>query len=146
MKSFWIYDAPLTDRGRSLTLFFLRLFVGLMMLTHGLAKLWTFSETMQAFPDPLGVNPTVSLVLVLLAEVGCSLLLMLGVFTRLAVLPLIFNMAVAAFFIHGSDPFSVKELPLLYLGIYIILFFLGGGHYSLDRLIFSDPSFRNTGR
>ena len=44
-------------------------------------------------------------------------------------------MLVVIFIVHGGDPFQAKELPLLYLGIYVVLFFTGGGRYALDILI-----------
>lgn len=116
-------------------LLFLRLFVGIMMLTHGWAKLSAFTGLSDSFPDPLGVGSTLSLVMILLAEVGCSLLLMLGLITRLATLPLMFGMLMAFFVIHGADPFAVRELPLLYLGIYVALLWTGAGRYSLDEVI-----------
>ena len=114
---------------------FLRLFVGCMMLTHGFAKIAMFSTLSQTFPDPLGVGSTLSLIMILFAEVGCSFLLILGLFTRLAAIPLMFGMIMATFVIHAADPFSVKELPLLYLGIYFVLLLTGGGRFSLDEAI-----------
>ena len=53
-------------------LLFLRLFIGGMMLSHGWTKLATFSVLSATFPDPLGVGSTLSLLLILFAEVGCS--------------------------------------------------------------------------
>ncbi|MFR5955158.1 MAG: DoxX family protein [Odoribacter splanchnicus] len=69
-------------------LLFLRLFIGGMMLSHGWAKLASFSTLSATFPDPLGVGSTLSLLLILFAEVGCSCLLIFGLMTRLAALPL----------------------------------------------------------
>ena len=100
-------------------LLFLRLFIGGMMLSHGWAKLASFSTLSATFPDPLGVGSTLSLLLILFAEVGCSCLLIFGLMTRLAALPLMFGMLMAFFVIHGADPFAVRELPLLYLGVYV---------------------------
>lgn len=114
---------------------FLRLFVGAMMLTHGWAKLSSFTALSITFPDPLGVSSTVSLILILCAEVGCSLFLIFGLMTRLATLPLMFGMLMAFFVIHGNDPFAIRELALLYLGIYVVLLWTGGGKYALDELI-----------
>lgn len=114
----------------------LRLFVGLMMLcVHGMAKLLAFSELSASFPDPLGVGSTASLVMILCAEIGCSLLLIFGLMTRLATLPLMFGMLMAFFVIHGGMPFTGRELPFLYLGIYVILLWTGGGKYALDEVI-----------
>ena len=112
-------------------LLFLRLFIGGMMLSHGWAKLASFSTLSATFPDPLGVGSTLSLLLILFAEVGCSCLLIFGLMTRLAALPLMFGMLMAFFVIHGADPFAVRELPLLY----VFLLWGGAGSYSLDEWI-----------
>ena len=44
-------------------------------------------------------------------------------------------MLVVIFIVHANDPFQMKELPLLYLGIYVLLFFTGAGRISLDTII-----------
>ena len=105
------------------------------MLTHGLAKLTSFSELSATFPDPIGLGSTLSLILIIGAEVGCSLFVIVGAFTRLATIPLVFSMLVVIFVVHANDPFQMKELPFLYLGIYILLFFTGAGKISLDSII-----------
>jgi putative oxidoreductase len=117
-------------------LLFLRLGAGAFMLTHGLPKLERLLEGNAAgFPDPIGLGPTLSLVLTILAEVVCSVLIMIGLGTRLASLPLIFTMLVAVFVVHADDPFSRMEMGLLYLLIYFTLLVLGSGKYSVDRFI-----------
>ncbi|MDL2290280.1 DoxX family protein [Paludibacteraceae bacterium OttesenSCG-928-F17] len=121
---------------KNVGLLIFRLLVGVFMLTHGWAKLSSFESMKLVFPDPLGVGSGLSLSLIIVAEFGCSILIILGLFTRLAVLPLMFGMIIAAFVIHGADPFAVKELSLLYLGLYAALLFTGAGRYSADRLIF----------
>ena len=123
------------QRFLSLGLLFLRVLVGITMLTHGLAKLTSFSELSSTFPDPIGLGGTLSLVMIICAEVGCSIFLIVGAFTRLATIPLIFSMLVVILIVHGNDPFQVKELPLLYLGVYIFLFFTGAGKISLDSIL-----------
>ena len=55
----------------SLGLLILRVLVGITMLTHGLAKLTSFSELSATFPDPIGLGSTLSLILIIGAEVGC---------------------------------------------------------------------------
>ena len=121
---------------KNIGLLLFRLAIGGFMLTHGWAKLSNFETMKLTFADPLGVGSALSLSMIIFAEFGCSLLIILGLFTRLAVLPLMFGMIIAAFVIHGGDPFSVKELSVLYLAVYVVLFFTGPGKYSLDRLLF----------
>lgn len=113
----------------------LRLFIGGMMFAHGWTKLMTFHQLAAVFPDPLAIGSKASLVLVLCAEIGCSLLLIIGFMTRLATLPLMFGMLVAFFAVHATDPFAIRELPLLYFGVYVVLLWSGGGAYALDEWI-----------
>jgi len=76
-----------------------------------------------------------SLILILIAEVGCSLLILLGLFTRLATLPSIFGMSIAFFVIHAGMPFAAKELAGIYLMLYIVILLMGPGRYSADYII-----------
>lgn len=119
----------------SAALFLGRLIFGGLMLTHGYPKLQGFSQRMDTFPDPLGLGSPVSLGLTVFAEFFCAILLMLGLGTRLASIPLIITMAVVAFVIHGPDPLGKKEMALLYLAGYILLLIFGPGRFSVDKLI-----------
>jgi len=111
----------------------IRLLSGGMMLTHGLPKFdRLFGEGPVKFADPFGLGPEISLGLVLFAEVGCSLLVMAGFKTRWATLPLLFTMLMAAFYAHGSDPFSDKELSLLFFTVFLSVLISGGGRLSAD--------------
>lgn len=135
MKKFFLNYSPLSTGKLSVISLILRFMVGGAMLSHGIPKLMAFATLKETFPDPIGVGSMFSLMLSIGAEVGCSLLLILGLFTRLAVLPLAFTMLMAFFVIHASDPFAVKELAMMYFMIYVAIFSLGGGNYSVDRLI-----------
>ena len=112
-----------------------RVLISGFLFVHGLSKLTEFSTLKETFPDPLGIGSTLSLVAILAAEVGCTVLVAIGLFTRLAAIPVIFGMFMAAFFIHGADPFQVKELSLLYMGLYTVLLISGPGRLSADRFI-----------
>ena len=106
------------------------------MLTHGLPKLarFTSGEAIK-FADPFGISPAITLGLAVFAEVGCSIFIILGLGTRLASIPLMITMAVAAFYAHAEDPFGTKEKPLLFLLIFLMLFVFGSGRYSIDHLM-----------
>lgn len=120
----------------SVGLVFLRLGLGVFMLAlHGWGKLTQIARGDMSFGDPIGIGEAPSLVLATFAEFACSILLVLGLFTRLACIPLIVTMAVAAFLVHGSDPWSSKELAYLYLFGYLALLFTGPGKFSVDALI-----------
>lgn len=120
-------------------LFVLRVAIGCFMLLHGLPKLMGFSEMADKFPDPIGMGGQLSLTMAIGAEVGCSILLILGLGTRLAVIPLAFTMIVALFVVHASDPWKVKELAAVFLAVYTVIFITGPGNCSLDAKWFSKP-------
>lgn len=121
-----------------------RVAIALLMLVHGLPKLaMLFSGEPISFPGILGMSPELSLFLAVFSEVVCSLLILFGLGTRLAVLPLIVTMLVAAFYFHLSDPFSSKEPGLLYILVYVLLLVTGSGKYSLDRLVVEKISLSN---
>lgn len=123
--------------GRDVGLLILRVSVGGMMLfAHGWGKLLGFREGASEFANPIGVGPEISMALAIFAEFFCALLVMLGLGTRLAVIPLMVTMLVAAFIVHADDPWGKKEFALLYFLPFLALFFTGAGKLSLDALLF----------
>jgi putative oxidoreductase len=113
----------------------LRIGISITMLHHGYTKIEHFSEMQDKFMDFLGLGATISLSLTIFAEVICSILLILGLMTRIALVPCIINMAVALFVAHGFDIFGKGELPAIYLIVYVALIITGPGGYSVDALI-----------
>ena len=69
----------------------------------------------------------------LLLAVG--IVLILGIGTRIATIPLIVTMAVAAIIVHAPDGLERQELPFMYLLSYVLLFYTGAGKYSLDHYL-----------
>lgn len=121
-------------------LLILRVGFGCLMLVHGFQKVGKFSELTDKFPDPLGMGSQLSLISAIGSEVGCSILLIIGLGTRLAAIPLAFTMLVAWFIVHAEDPWQKQELAAVYLTVYVCLIFTGGGKFSLDHLLFGKQS------
>jgi len=114
----------------------MRVSIAAFMLTHGLPKLTKLLAGGDIqFGNPIGLGPTLTLILAVFAEFFCSILIGIGLGTRLASVPLMFTMLVAAFISHGADPFGRKEVALLYLLVYLTLFVIGSRKYSIDYLI-----------
>lgn len=110
-------------------------FGGLMFWLHGLMKLKNFSGMSSQFADPFGIGAPATLGLVVIAEVVCAGLLVLGLFTRVAALILTFNMAMAFNFGHGAKLTGLGndgEMAFLFLGAFLALFISGGGAFSVD--------------
>jgi len=118
-----------------LALLVLRIWVGAsMLLLHGWSKLTTFAEKAPGFMDPFGIGPQASYALAVFGEVGGSLMLILGLFTRLGALMGAITMSVAFFIAHGSklSGEGSGELAFIYLAAYVTLFLAGGGRYAVD--------------
>lgn len=113
-----------------------RISIGGLMLSHGLPKIERlFGGEAVQFASVFGLSATFSLVLVIFAEVICSVLILIGLGTRLAAIPLIITMLVVVLHIHSDDPFSAKELPVHFLLMYVVLLIMGSGKYSVDAII-----------
>jgi putative oxidoreductase len=115
----------------NIALLALRITVGVLMLTHGAPKLVKLIEGDFSFPDPIGLGSELSLILATFAEFFCSILVIIGFRSRMAVIPLIITMLVALLVVHNSDPIYMHWNILLYLFAYAILLHLGGGKYSI---------------
>lgn len=119
----------------------LRIGIGSLMLVHGLPKVqMLFWGDVSQFPGVMGMSPGLSLTLAALAEVLCSVLILVGLGTRLASIPLLITMLVAVLVVHAADPFAAQELGLLYLLGYVVLLLLGGGRFSLDAMLAKNTS------
>jgi putative oxidoreductase len=137
----------------SIGLLILRIGIGGYLVTHGMGKVqMLLAGGADKFGDPIGMGSTMSLALVTMSEFLCALLIILGLATRLAAVPVVISMAVAAFVIHAGDPWTMgaaanaffsgasktwfsKEPALLYLIPFLSLVFTGGGRLSIDGLI-----------
>lgn len=121
----------------NIALLFLRVSIGILMLTHGTGKFMTLLEGGPIeFADPIGIGPAASLALAVFAEFICSLLLIFGLATRFTILPLIVTMLVAGFIVHADDVFHVKEKAFLFLTVFITIAIAGAGKISADNLIY----------
>ncbi len=111
-----------------------RLVFGVLMMNHGYSKLVNFGTLQHKFMNWLGMGSTMTLALVVFAEFFCALFIIIGLFTRLAAIPLIVVMCVALFKAHNGEVFGDGETATLYLAAYLVLFFVGPGKISVDSM------------
>lgn len=143
MKS--IFNTNYNHQGLDVALFILRVGAACLLMTHGWAKLSTvLSGAEIQFADPIGLGMKTSFYLAIFAEFFCSLLLILGLATRLVLIPLMINMAVIVFIVHPADGFQKMELPALYLLVFFFLMFSGPGKFSIDSVISRNANRRRT--
>lgn len=105
------------------------------LMTHGYPKFLKLLDGNMSFPDPLGVGAPTSLILTVIGEFIAPIFLLIGFKTRFAAIPPAIAMGVAAFIMHGDDPFAKQEKALLYLAAFIAIALLGGGKYSVDGMM-----------
>jgi putative oxidoreductase len=131
-----LFSTGCSDNSFSFATLILRLGAGsLIMIDHGLDKLMHFAQKSAKFADPFHIGSTTSLSLVVFAEFFCAAFIILGLFTRLACIPLIVAMAVALFSAHKGEFFGAGESAGLFLTCFVALLFTGPGKISLDKFI-----------
>jgi putative oxidoreductase len=111
-----------------------RLAIAGVFLRAGLTKIGSWESTVALFADEYKVPllaPHVAAALSATFEVGCSTLLLLGLGTRLAALPLIGMITTIQLFVY---PQAWSE-HLVWGSILLFLLTRGGGAMSLDHLI-----------
>jgi len=112
----------------------LRIMCGLLLLEHGLQKLFQFPP-----PDPPRVWALTSLSgMSGIFEFVGGILLTLGLFTRTTAFILSGEMACAYFIRHAPRGFfpilNLGELAIVYCFLFLYLAAVGGGPWSLDAL------------
>ena len=130
----FLFPDHFRGKGTSVLILVLRVFLGVMIMLHGLDKLMNFEALSYTFPDIMGLGSYMSLMIVIFAEFCCSLFLIFGLLVRLMVIPPIITMAVAFVDVHDAE-FPEGELSFIYLVLLLILYFIGPGRYSIDYLI-----------
>ena len=81
-----------------------------LLKAHGLPKLMHFQETLQHIPDPLGMGATFSAYFALFTNVLCALLVVFGLFTRMAAF-LIFTLTITGLLlIHINDSYKIQDI------------------------------------
>lgn len=117
-------------------LLLLRVVWGFTMIPHGWAKLANFDAKKESFLDFMGLGSTTSLALAVFAEFFCSILLVAGLFTRLATIPLIVTMLVIMNKNEWAFLGKTENVTLFFFG-YILILLLGPGRHSMDNRFIS---------
>ncbi|HET7118476.1 MAG TPA: DoxX family protein [Hanamia sp.] len=113
----------------------LRFFLGLLLASHGYAKLIKFGSLKYKFMNFMHLGSTASLSLIIFAELICGILLILGLFTRLACIPIIIGMSVVVFVASNGLIFAGGERGMIYLAATVTIFLCGPGKISVDGLM-----------
>ncbi|MBM6662949.1 DoxX family protein [Marseilla massiliensis] len=127
-------------RSTDFGLLLLRIALGGLMLFHGMHKLIYGVGFIGDMLAAIGL-PSFIAYGSLLAELVASLMIICGIWTRLASVVFAGNMVVAILMAHASEMFSLSpmtgglviELPLLYLLGAAVLCLTGGGRFAVTK-------------
>ena len=134
MKNF-LFPQPTDSKSFSLLLLCLRLLFGIMLMLHGLEKVYNYTELCFVFPDPIHIGSEISLLFVIFAEILCSIFFIIGALYRIMMIPMVIIMLVAFFHIHEGSIVE-GELAFIYLLMFILMYISGPGQYSIDAKIY----------
>lgn len=141
---YFLWMAPAYDRVRPLAWPMLRVAAGLIMISHGVPKLFgSFAPILaKNVLTPLGLPGAIYWAYFLGAlEIFGGVLLAAGFMTRLVALMLAAETAVIFAFVSlpkgwiYSVPGGGAEFPALLLVLYLALLFEGAGNWSIDRAV-----------
>lgn len=135
-----ILNCTCTDRMAGLAPFILRVATGLIFMMHGWQKLWTGLAGVSGFLGQLGFPaPEVMAILLIAAELGGGILLILGVLTHWVSKVLAFVALIAFLTVHVSHGFFVAgngyEFIILIFAACVSLAITGPGKWALGRVL-----------
>jgi len=102
---------------------------------HGMKKFRKKNGQTEHIPDPLHLPPKLNSFIATFSDTVVPFLLMLGIATRLVVLPAIGVTAIGYFVVHRKDSLEVRDVPYLYTLCLLLMLVLGAGTYSIDTYL-----------
>lgn len=122
------------SKTQDIGLLFLRLSGALFLLwVHGLPKLLDYSDQLKVIEDPFHLGAQVTLLLAICAEVLCPLLIIAGVWVRLACLPILAVLWIAMLVVHPEWTLFEGQFGWLLLIIFTSILIAGPGRFALNR-------------
>lgn len=122
-----------SERATDWALLVFRLLAGFALFrVHGLDKLLHFEHEAATTPDPFGLGGQFSAAFAVFSDVGCALLVMLGLLARPAALGVLSTTLVGLLVVHLHDAWDLKDAPLTYATMFLLVLLAGPGRFSLD--------------
>lgn len=106
-----------------------------LMIVHGLKKIGVGVGMAEVVPNPLHLPETINQYFAAGANLVAPVLVILGLFTRLAILPILAVTLTGYFVLHLHSPLLVKDVPFMYSIVFLVILVLGPGKYSIDYFI-----------
>lgn len=119
-----------------IALFVFRIALSLeLIIAHGLKKLGVGVAEAEQVPNPLNLPEAFNSLFADAANLVFPVFVIFGLFTRIAVLPILAVTLTGYFILHWNDALLIKDTPFMYSLCYLFLFFVGPGKYSIDNYL-----------
>ncbi|MBS7229607.1 DoxX family protein [Flavobacterium psychroterrae] len=102
---------------------------------HGMKKFRVENGEREHLPNPFHLPEKLNGFVAAFSDTVVPFFLVLGLGTRLFLLPTIGVTAVGYFVVHRKDSLEVRDVPYIYTVVLLFLLALGAGTYSLDHYI-----------
>ncbi|AZA62969.1 DoxX family protein [Chryseobacterium indoltheticum] len=106
-----------------------------LIVAHGLKKLGVGVAEAEQVPNPLHLPEAFNGLFADAANLVFPVFVIFGLFTRVAVLPILAVTLTGYFILHWNDALLIKDTPFMYSLCYLFLFFVGPGKYSIDQYL-----------
>ena len=107
----------------------------LVLVVHGLPKAMHFTSQAAAIEDPLHIGKTLTLCFAIFGEVFCPLLMIAGIATRIAALPILLITAMALAMVHREWTLEQGQFAWMLLIIFGTVALAGAGHYRISAFL-----------
>ena len=108
-----------------------------MIFVHGFKKLGIGTAEAEKVPNPLHLPEAFNDAFAVSANIVFPLLVLIGLCTRLATLPTLAVTLTGYFILHWNDAALIKDTPFIYSIIFLLIFLLGPGKYSVDNYLYN---------
>lgn len=102
---------------------------------HGLKKFRVENGQKEHVPNPLHLPEKLNALVATFSDTVVPFLMMLGIGTRLVVLPTIGVTAIGYFVVHRNDSVEVRDVPYMYTLSLLFVLALGAGTFSIDHYL-----------
>lgn len=102
---------------------------------HGMKKFRISNGQKEHVPNPLQLPEKLNALVATFSDTLVPIFVVLGIGSRLVLLPSISVTAIGYFIVHRYDNIEVKDVPYMYTLAMLFLWVLGPGTYSLDSYL-----------
>jgi putative oxidoreductase len=104
---------------------------------HGMKKFLKENGGKEIIPNPFNLPDKLNGLIAIFSDTVVPVLVILGLCTRLSVLPTIGVTAIGYFVVHKKDSLEIRDVPFMYTICFLLLLLTGPGTISADNLIFN---------